>query len=48
MKTPKEIILPDPEEVKDFESLREYLRQLNELLDEEHINIYEDLKQLQP
>lgn len=47
MKTPKETLIPTRiDEVRDFEKLREYLKQLLEYLQEHHINVYEDLKTL--
>jgi len=46
MKTPKMIFLPDPENIDDFEKLREFLKALLEQLREEHLNVYEDLRRL--
>lgn len=47
MKTPKETLLPTKiEDVRDFESLREFLKYLIEQMEKEHTDIYEDLKTL--
>jgi len=47
MKTPKETLPPTKiEDVRDFESLKEFLKQLMEYLEEEHTDVYEDLKTL--
>lgn len=47
MKTPKETLPPSKiDDVKDWESLREYLKQLALRAEEEHTDIYEDLKTL--
>jgi len=47
MKTPKETLLPTKiNQVQDFESLREFLKQLVDQMEDEHTSIYEDLKRL--
>ena len=47
MKTPKETLPPSKiDNIKDFESLKEFLKQLLLQAEEEHTNIYEDLKTL--
>jgi len=46
MQTPKMIFLPDPDDVKDIETLRQFLKALLEQLREEHLNVYEDLRSL--
>ncbi|MGE4358055.1 MAG: hypothetical protein AB7E08_05865 [Candidatus Omnitrophota bacterium] len=50
MKTPKDLILPDVDEIKDndWDSLREFLNDLISVIREDlHKNVYEDLKKLQ-
>lgn len=45
MKTPKEALLPTKiDDVQDFESLREFLKELLQQMEEEHTDVYEDLK----
>lgn len=48
MKTPKSVILPDPEQITDMVSLREFCRQLVRILEEILNYIYQDIKELQP
>ena len=48
MKTHRDITLPDPEEIKSLDDVIEYLKKLNQVLEENHINEYQDLKDLQP
>lgn len=47
MKTPKETLLPlRIDDIQDFETLKEFLKRVVEYLEEEHTNVYEDLKRL--
>jgi len=48
MKTHRDLTLPDPEEVKDIKDAVEYLKKLNQLIEENHLNVYHDIKELQP
>jgi len=47
MKTPRETVIPTRiDEIQDFPSLKDYLKKLIEHFEDEHINIYEDLKKI--
>lgn len=47
MKTPKETLPSSKiDDIKDFQTLRDYLKQLLLQTEEEHTNVYEDLKTL--
>ncbi len=47
MKSHRDTTFPDPEQIKDNESVIDFCKKLIQILEEYHIDIYEDIKALQ-
>ncbi|HPV97936.1 MAG TPA: hypothetical protein PLZ78_08930 [Spirochaetota bacterium] len=47
MKTHRDTTFPDPEEIDNIDTLRDFAKKLIQILEEYHIDIYEDIKALQ-
>lgn len=48
MKTHRDTTFPDPEQIKDMDTLRDFCKKLIQIMEEYHIDVYEDIKELQP